>query len=214
MLRQNDGVAAVRGLAGFVNSVTQSYAEAFMKWYALPESKAQIAQGVGFATRLGNELMNSTCTAMPISVFTRDHQAATIDAIIDDVKAFKAKYDDDVLRFRLASGNVGVMAATNESVAAADKWVNFALFGAVGVLCLVMLKSMRATLCIILPLALVTLWCQGIMAWLGIGMKVNTLPVSPWGSVWVSITASTFSSGSGTRWSRAAIVCAMPSSRP
>lgn len=177
MLRQNDGVAAVRGLAGFVSSVTQSYAEAFMKWYALPESKAQIAQGVGFATRLGNELMNSTCTAMPISVFTRDHQAATIDAIIDDVKAFKAKYDNDVLRFRLASGNVGVMAATNESVAAADKWVNFALFGAVGVLCLVMLKSMRATLCIILPLALVTLWCQGIMAWLGIGMKVNTLPV-------------------------------------
>jgi uncharacterized protein len=177
MLRQNDGVAAVRGLAGFVDSVTQSYAEAFIKWYALPENKAQIAQGVGFATRLGNELMNSTCTAMPISVFPRGHQATTVDAIVQDVKAFKAKFDTDTLRFRLASGNVGVMAATNESVASADKWVNLALFGAVGVLCLIMLKSMRATLCIILPLALVTLWCQAVMAWLGIGMKVNTLPV-------------------------------------
>ncbi len=176
-IRQNEGVAAVRGLAGFVNIVTQGYAETNMKWQALPQDKAQIAQGVGFATRLGNELMNSTCTAMPISIFTRDHQAETIASVVDQIKAFKSEYDTDELRFRLASGNVGVMAATNETVAAADKWVNLALFGSVALLCVLMLRSVPATLCIILPLGLVTVLCNAVMTWLDIGLKVNTLPV-------------------------------------
>jgi uncharacterized membrane protein YdfJ with MMPL/SSD domain len=58
---------------------------------------------------------------MPVSIFTNDHQATTIAKIVDRVKAFKAANDSDDVTFRLASGNVGVMAATNEVVAAALK---------------------------------------------------------------------------------------------
>ena len=81
-MRQVEGVATVRSLAGFVKSMTQSFAETFAKWRMLPESRAQIAQGVGYATRLGNEFMNSRCTAMPISIYTTDHQAQTIEHIV------------------------------------------------------------------------------------------------------------------------------------
>ena len=176
-LNQEPGVATVRGLAGFVKQVTQAYAETFIKWRVLPEETAQIAQGVGFATRLGNELMNSSCTAMPVSIFTTDHQAGTIRRIVDVVKQFKAEHDTEGLHFRLAAGNVGVMAATNEAVEAADKWVNLALFVSVSLLCLATFRSLRVTLCIILPLALVTILCNALMAALGIGVKVNTLPV-------------------------------------
>lgn len=176
-MNQTDGVATVRGLAGFVTKVTQSYAENFTKWRALPEEKAQIAQGVGFATRLGNELMNSTCTAMPLSIFTEDHQATTIKNIVGRVNEFKSLNDSGDLMFRLASGNVGVMAATNEVVEKADKWVNFALFASVSSLCLIMFRSIRITLCIIIPLALVTVLCNAVMTLVGIGVKVNTLPV-------------------------------------
>ncbi|WP_081375494.1 efflux RND transporter permease subunit [Pseudomonas chlororaphis] len=176
-MKQTPGIGTVRGLAGYVGQITQGYAETFIKWRTIPEERAQIAQGVGFATRLGNELMNSTCTAMPISLYTEDHQASTIDRIIERIKAFKATHDGSELRFQLASGNVGVMAATNEAVAAADKWVNLALFGSVTLLCLLSFRSLRITLCIILPLALVTVLCNGLMALLGIGLKVNTLPV-------------------------------------
>jgi predicted RND superfamily exporter protein len=177
-MRQVDGVATVRSLSGFVTTITQSFAETYSKWRMLPESRAQIAQGVGYATRLGNELMNSRCTAMPISVYTTDHQATTISHIVEKVKAFKAGGGDtDRVTFRLASGNVGVMAATNEAVEAADKWVNLALFASVMVLCLVTFRSFPITLCIVLPLALVTILCNALMAMLGIGVKVNTLPV-------------------------------------
>jgi predicted RND superfamily exporter protein len=69
------------------------------------------------------------------------------------------------------------MAATNEAVAAADHWVNWALFVAVTLLCLVTFRSLAITACIVLPLGLVTVLCYALMAALGIGMKVNTLPV-------------------------------------
>ncbi len=177
-MKQTDGVATVRGLAGFIKQVTQNYAETFIKWRVLPEDTAQIAQGVGFATRLGNEMMSSGCKAMAISIFTSDHQATTISNIVDKIKEFKAAGgDDDRVQFRLASGNVGVMAATNEVVHASDKWVNLALFASVSLLCLIMFRSLRVTLCIILPLALVTLLCNAVMTLMGIGVKVNTLPV-------------------------------------
>jgi predicted RND superfamily exporter protein len=177
-MRQVDGVASVRGLAGFVKNMTQMFAETYSKWRMLPESRAQIAQGVGYATRLGTEFMDSRCTAMPINLYTVDHQATTITHIVDKIKAFKAAGGDtDRLTFRLASGNVGVMAATNEAVEAADKWVNLALFMSVGVLCLLTFRSLRLTLCVLLPLALVTVLCNALMAILGIGVKVNTLPV-------------------------------------
>jgi predicted RND superfamily exporter protein len=177
-MRQVQGVATVRSLSGFVKSMTQSFAETFSRWRMLPESRAQIAQGVGYATRLGNEFMDSRCTAMPINIYTVDHQAGTIAHIVDRIHAFKAAGGDtDKITFRLASGNVGVMAATNEAVHAADKWVNLALFISVGILCLMTFRSFRLTLCVIIPLALVTVLCNAVMAMLDIGLKVNTLPV-------------------------------------
>lgn len=177
-MKQTDGVATIRSLAGFVKQVTQNFAETNIKWRTLPEEKAQIAQGVAAATRLGNELMSSGCKAMAISIFTSDHQATTIDRIIAKIKEFKVNGGDgDRVQFKLASGNVGVMAATNEVVHASDKWVNLALFASVSLLCVVMFRSFRVTLCIILPLALVTLLCNAVMTLMGIGVKVNTLPV-------------------------------------
>src|SRR5882672_9449907 len=176
-MRQVEGVAAVRGLASFIGAVTQDYAEGWVKWRVLPETKEQIAQATGFASRLGNEFRNTQCNAIPLSIYPADHQATTIKRIVEAIQAFKKGNDGGGITFRLASGNVGVMAATNEVVEQSDKWVNFALFAAVSVLCLVTFRSLRITLCVILPLALVTLLCNAIMAMLLIGVKVNTLPV-------------------------------------
>jgi predicted RND superfamily exporter protein len=176
-MRQVEGVAAVRGLASFIGAVTQDYAEGWVKWRVLPETKEQIAQATGFASRLGNEFRNTQCNAVPLSIYPTDHQATTIKRIVEAIQAFKMGNDGGGITFRLASGNVGVMAATNEVVEQSDKWVNFALFAAVSVLCLVTFRSLRITLCVILPLALVTLLCNAIMAMLLIGVKVNTLPV-------------------------------------
>jgi predicted RND superfamily exporter protein len=176
-MRQNPGVAAVSGLAGFIGAVAQAYAETNVRWRALPSDEAQMAQGTSAATRLGNTFMNPGCTAMVVSIFTRDHQASTIASVVSDVESFAREFSRPDLRFLIGVGNLAVMAATNQVVAAADRWVNLALFGAVTLLCLATFRSFRITACIVIPLAIVTVLCNAVMAWLGIGVKVNTLPV-------------------------------------
>ncbi len=176
-IRQNPGVSAVSSLAGFSMAVSQAYAENNVKWRALPEDPVQMAQGAGAATRLGNAFMNPGCTAMPISIYTKDHQAATIASLVDDIEAFSKAYGRDDLRFQIGLGNLSVMAATNQVVREADRWVNLALFLSVSLLCLLAFRSIRITLCIIIPLAIVTVLCNAVMTLLGIGLKVNTLPV-------------------------------------
>jgi predicted RND superfamily exporter protein len=176
-MRQTEGVQSARGIGGFTKLAAVGYSEGDVKWAAIPDTREQRNQSVMFSTRGGGDLVNRDCSAMNISVFTRDHQATTLAHIVAQVNRFKESFDGEKLKFLLASGNAGVMAATNEVVAAADHWVNWALFGAVTLLCLVTFRSVAITLCIVIPLGVVTVLCYALMAALGIGMKVNTLPV-------------------------------------
>jgi predicted RND superfamily exporter protein len=84
---------------------------------------------------------------------------------------------EDCLRFRLATGNAGVMAATNEEVKSAQTPILLYVYGAIVLLCLLTFRSIRGTICIVVPLVLVSYLAYALMAFLGIGLKVNTLPV-------------------------------------
>jgi predicted RND superfamily exporter protein len=46
------------------------------------------------------------------------------------------------------------------------------IFGAITLLCWLTFRTWRAVLCIIVPLTIVTIMCNALMALLGIGLKV------------------------------------------
>jgi hypothetical protein len=125
----------------------------------------------------GSGLLNTDCSVMQVMLFMNNHEGATIARVVDEIKKFKLEHDSDKLTFRLASGNVGVMAATNEAVDAAQVGMMASIFGAIIVLCLVTFRSWRGTLCIVIPLGISSVLCQALMALLDIGLKVSTLPV-------------------------------------
>jgi len=52
-----------------------------------------------------------------------------------------------------------------------------AIFGALILLCLITFRSIKAVICVIVPLAMVSIFCNALMAAMGIGLKVATLPV-------------------------------------
>lgn len=81
------------------------------------------------------------------------------------------------VKFRLATGAVGVMAATNEAVEAAQIPMMVWVYLAVTLLCLISFRSIRGTICVVLPLVVVSLLAQALMTWLDIGLTVATLPV-------------------------------------
>jgi predicted RND superfamily exporter protein len=93
----------------------------------------------------------------------------------------QAEYDemthDCPVNFALATGNVGVMAATNEVVKDKESEIVLYVYAVILILLWLSFRNWRAIACIVLPLALVSELGYGVMATLDIGMKVATLPV-------------------------------------
>ena len=172
MLNQ-PGVQSTHSLPGLAKIINAGWNEGSLKWRVLPSNPQSLAQTVSFVPTTSG-LLNSDCSVMPVLIFTSDHRATTIDQIIAAAQQFEPEAD---VQFHLASGNIGVMAATNDAVRAAQYPILFCIFAAVGLLCVISLRSVNATLCILLPLALVSLLGYALMAMLDIGLKVSTLPV-------------------------------------
>ena len=171
-----EGVQSVRALPRNVLASMVGLNENNPKWYGMPRSEQMIAATL-YYLEISMGLFDANCEAIPVYIYPADHRAETLERIVDTVQAFDAENDVEDLRFSLASGNAGVMAATNEAVAEAQINMLIAIFGAVTVLCLATFRSIRAVVCIVLPLALVSMFANVVMATLGIGIKVSTLPV-------------------------------------
>ncbi len=175
-LRNVDGVQSVLGLAGVARTINASWNEGSLKWRTLPRNHYMLVQAVS-PVPTSSGLLNLDCSVMPVSIFTTDHKAETIERVVDAVKEFDAANTNERITFRLASGNVGVMAATNEEVEASQFPILAYVYAAVIALCLVSFRSVAATACIVVPLAVVSLLAYALMALLEIGLKVSTLPV-------------------------------------
>jgi hypothetical protein len=100
----------------------------------LSRNQSVLTQSVTYVPT-SSGLLNSDCSVMPVMVFTRDHKAETIEQIVGEVKAFEASHGNPAVSFKLATGNVGVMAATNEAVDAAQWPIMACVFASVIVLC-------------------------------------------------------------------------------
>ncbi|WP_076413637.1 RND family transporter [Shewanella sp. UCD-KL12] len=176
LMSNTPGVEATASLASVAKRVNAGFNEGNPKWQVLPRTTASLVQAVGRVPTTSG-LLNSNCSVMPVYLFLKDHKAETIEVVIDKVKALSETMDNDKLKFRLASGPVGVMAATNEAVSAAQLPMMLYVYGAVFILCLISFRSLRATISVILPLYVVSTLAQALMTMLDIGLAVSTLPV-------------------------------------
>jgi predicted RND superfamily exporter protein len=170
------GVQSAVSLASVAKIINAGYNEGNAKWRVLPRNQQTLVQNISrIPTSSG--LLNGDCSVMPVILFMEDHKAETISRVVDAVKEFRIDYQSDTLRFQLASGPVGVMAAQNEAVEAAQNPMMAYVFSAVIILCLLSFKSLRATLSVVIPLYVVSVLAQGLMTYLQIGLTVSTLPV-------------------------------------
>jgi uncharacterized protein len=201
-----EGVQQVISYPGIVKVANAGWSEGNIRWKVLPRDPFQLSTIYRSISDAGGAegLLNSDCSAMPIMAFTEDHRAETINRIIARIQEVTENEDSDALirieeldydppmdpahgrfdqgeggplEFRMATGNVGVMAATNQVVEAAQTPMLLYVYSAIIILCLITFRSLLGTLCIVLPLVLVSYLAYTLMAFMGIGLKVNTLPV-------------------------------------
>lgn len=175
-LREIDGVQSVNSLPMVMEIINAGWNEGHPQWRELPRNPSCLAQ-ISRSVSTSTGLLNTDASVMPLYVDLIDHKAETINRVVAAVERYQQQHPQNKVKFRLAGGNVGVMAATNQEVVASQYPILLCVFGAVILLCLITFRSLRATLCIILPLALVSLLSYALMSFLEIGLKVSTLPV-------------------------------------
>jgi len=249
-LTNTAGVQSTLSLPQLAKFVYSIFVEGSPKFYVLPRNKDAMVQAITPITP-PTGMLNESCSAMPIWVFTSDHRATTINRIVGEVERFgsdnaqefyethkdvDAKYcaeknltrretgmdkialeamteerlrqgmsDDKIqadpaivaqqkkldtakaklagmdkecpVNFALATGNVGVMAATNQVVHELEKRILLYVYIAIVICVYISFFEWQSIVCIMLPLALVSWMAYAVMALLGIGMKVATLPV-------------------------------------
>jgi predicted RND superfamily exporter protein len=175
-MRNVDGVQEVMALPIVAKIAIAGWNEGSLKWRNIPREPNQLTQSTRYI-ETSTGLLNADCNVIPVMLFLRDHKAATIERVVNEVKAWREANVMPGATFNLATGNVGVMAATNEEVKAKEYPILGWVFAAVILMCLLTFRSLLGTVLVFLPLALVSILVYAVMAIVGIGLKVNTLPM-------------------------------------
>ena len=173
-LENTPGVQGTVSISDIAKLGTQGFNEGNLKWRAL--NRNQLVANATLS-RVPSGFFNTDCSMAIIVVFLEDHRAHTLKQVTGAVEAFNASTETGPVNFALAAGNAGVEAATNDVIGEAQYQILALVYGVVAVLILLTFRSITALAVILLPLALTSILAQALMASLGMGVKVATLPV-------------------------------------
>ena len=169
-----EGVQSAVSLVTVAKQVIMGSNEGNLKWQGLSRNQDVLNNAI---SRAPSGMFNAACSLAPVMVFLDDHKADTLKRATAAVEEFAAEYNTDDMEFKLAAGNAGIEAATNEIISSSELLILVLVYIWVGVMCMITFRSLPATICIVLPLILTSVMGNALMAFLGIGMKVATLPV-------------------------------------
>lgn len=173
-LQQLPGVESTSSFASLSKLAAVGISEGNPRWYDLPNQ----ATLNSITTRAPRELFNQACDLLAVYVYLGDHRAETLDRVVRTTQTFAAEVGAGAeTRILLAGGNAGIEAATNIVVKRSNWIMTVLVYLSVMTLAMITFRSWRATLAAMLPLMLTTVLLEALMAWLGIGLKVATLPV-------------------------------------
>ncbi|MRV71962.1 MMPL family transporter [Duganella sp. FT92W] len=122
-------------------------------------------------------LSSNDCRVQGVNLYLPDHRATTIKSVVSAVKAYRDDNHLDGVALRLASGNAGVQAATNEVLEASETPMMLYVYAAILVLVFLVYRDWRAMIACCLPLTVATWIGYWFMKELEIGLTVATLPV-------------------------------------
>ena len=172
-LENTEGVQSTLSLITVSKQMIMGMNEGNLKWQSLSRNQDVLNGSVGRS----DGLYNPTCSMVPLVIFLNDHKAHTLDRVVNTVETFAKDNNSDDLKFLLAAGNAGIEAATNQVIKTNEFLILLMVYICVGVMCMITFRSFPATICIVLPLILTSVLGNALMAFLGIGVKVATLPV-------------------------------------
>ncbi len=167
------GVQSAISMVTVSKQLIKGMNEGNLKWETLSRNQDVLNNSIARA----DGLYNADCSLAPVLLFLEDHKAETLKRTVAAVQEFADEHNREGLEFLLAAGNAGIEAATNEVISSSELLMLTLVYLWVAIMCLITFRSIPAMICIVLPLILTSILGNALMAFLGIGMKVATLPV-------------------------------------
>ncbi|MBR7985136.1 MMPL family transporter [Burkholderia cenocepacia] len=175
-MKTEPGVVSVQSYSAMLRAYNQGYNEDFPKMNVVPIAAENYGAVSVDVSRLKG-FMNRDCGMTAVHLFLTDHKATTINRILDDVKQYRASHPFPGITVRLAAGNAGVLAATNDEVEKSELPMMLYVYAAILILVFLAYRDWRAMLACCVPLSVATFIGYWFMKALQIGLTVATLPV-------------------------------------
>ncbi len=169
-------------LTDILRTVNMVFHELEPKWGVIPNSVRDVGQTffIFFANSPPTETakyVTPDYTTAHVTFFARNHKGDSIARIIERCKEFIAANPMEKATFKLAGGLIGVLAAANEVLVRNDLMMNMLGFGTMFIIVLFTYRSAVAGVMLLLPLFISNIVINGLMATMGIGININTLPL-------------------------------------
>lgn len=175
-MKSEPGVVSVQSYTAMLRDYNEGYNEGNPKMNVVPIDPGNYG---GLSAEIGRikGYMNKDCSMTAVHLFLADHKATTLTRILEDVKRYRASHQMKGVSIRLAAGNAGVIAATNDEVAKSELPMMLYVYAAILILVFLAYRDVRAMVACCAPLTVATFIGYWFMKELQIGLTVATLPV-------------------------------------
>ena len=169
-------------LTDILRTVNMVFHELEPKWGVIPNTVRDVGQTffIFFANSPPTETakyVTPDYQTAHVTFFARNHKGDNVARIIERCKEFIAANPMDKATFKLAGGLIGVLAAANEVLVRNDLMMNLLGFGTMFLIVLFTYRSAMAGILLLAPLFISNIVINGLMATMGIGVNINTLPL-------------------------------------
>ncbi len=184
-MEQGNGVGASLTATTLLKKIFRTFHEGDPKWEMLPVREDHVGQlffllTAGTSRGEMDRFFSPDYTNATVTVFYKGYNQDVVHAAIERAKTFIATQTrrDDPVRYLLAGGLFGVLAAANEEVAWSYTVTVPLIFLSVFLLSFLTYRSALAAFIVMVPSLVAQPLSEAVMYLLGIDFNVNSLPVA------------------------------------
>ncbi|WP_430423292.1 efflux RND transporter permease subunit [Methylibium petroleiphilum] len=184
-MQSDPALGGVKALPALVRSVNRLTHSDDPRWMQIPDNEAEVG-GLMFTYMASSpipgalaEFVNADENEANMVFFYKDQRAETISRAVALAEEGAALIESRVpgLKIELGGGLIGVTAAANEALHTDHMLIIPLVMASAFLLVMAYYQSVHAGWLMVLPMLFATVMTYAFMAWRGIGISVNTVPV-------------------------------------
>jgi predicted RND superfamily exporter protein len=183
-MERDPSVGRTFSVADFLSNGGSALREFQPKWNVLPttaRSTGQLLGGIfaGASPLSTAYIITPRRDATQMTVYCKNREGENVQRIVLRTQKFFAEPAHEVsgVKFVLAAGIIGELAAANQEIIDNDLLLNVLAFATIYIIVLITYRSFMAGLYLLFPLALANVAINAYMGAHDIGININTLPV-------------------------------------